>query len=246
MIDELFAQVGLAEVHDDLLRNIVSLRISQNLFDDLSDESDAWNSAIALELSTKPRFFASSQPVIDRPYEEALWNDAINYPFRHWLRSRYSDGSFGVWYGADTVETTVYETAYHWRQGFLRDAGLTQPGDSGIRIERTLYHVRCDAALVDLRPLVERLPALINPDDYTLTQQVGARLHREGHPGLVTRSARCRGDVYPVLNPGLLSNPRQLCHLTYTTTAAGVTVEREPGVVWFTIPDARDQLTSAR
>ncbi|MEO8409556.1 MAG: RES family NAD+ phosphorylase [Propionivibrio sp.] len=237
MIDDVFAQVGLAEVHDDLLRNIVSLRVSQDLFDDLSDDANDWHSAINLELSTKPSFFASPQPIIDRPYEEALWNDAINYPFKHWQRSRYSDGSFGVWYGADTVDTTVFETAYHWRQGFLRDAGLTSPGDTGIRIERTVYRVRCDAALVDLRPVVDRVPALIAPHDYTLTQQVGARLHREGHPGLVTRSARCSGDVYPVLNPVLLSLPRQLCHLTYATTASGVTVEREPGVVWFAIPD---------
>lgn len=235
MIDEVFAQLGLADVHGDLVRNIVSLRVSQDLFDDLSDEPEDWASAIALELATKPPHFSSPQPVIDRPYEEGLWNDAINYPFKHWMRSRYSDGTFGIWYGADGVETTVYETAYHWRRGFLEDAGMTHPG---IRIDRTLYLVRCDAALVDLRPSIGRIPALIDPLDYSLTQQVGGRLRREGHPGLVTRSARCAGDIYPILNSSLLSSPRQLCHLRYTTTARGsVAVEREPGVLWFEIDD---------
>jgi len=233
MIDDVFAQLGLADVHDDLVRNIVSLRVSQDLFDDLSDEPNDWRSAIELEMTTKPRLFSSPQPIIDRPYEEALWNDAINYPFKHWLRSRYSDGSFGVWYGADDIETTVYETAYHWSRGFLQDAGLSQPG---ISIERTLYLVRCDAALVDLRPSVAHIPALLDPLDYTLTQQLGGRLHREGHPGLVSRSARCSGDIFPILNPALLTNPRQLCHLTYTTTAGGaIAVQRDPGVVWFAI-----------
>ena len=54
----------------------------------------------------------------------------------------------------------------------------------------------------------------------------------------MTHSARCTGDVYPLFNPRLLSNPRQLCHLAYTTTAGGVAVEREAGVVWFEITGA--------
>lgn len=225
-----FDRLGLAEIHDDLLRNIVSIRISQDLFDDLSGEPSDWDSAISLELTTKPALFVSPAPIIDRPFEEAVWNDAIDYPFKNWMRSRYSDGSFGVWYAADTIATTVYETVHHWRTGLLGDAGFTQPG---IRSERKLFHVRCDAALVDMRPAIQRFSSLVDPADYTLTHQVGARLHREGHPGLVSKSARCDGSVYAVLNPKVLSDPRQLCFLTYTTTATGVLVEREPGTVCF-------------
>ncbi|WP_263768566.1 RES family NAD+ phosphorylase [Propionivibrio soli] len=238
MIDTVFADLRLAETHADAYRNIVSIRVSQDVFDDLSDDPEDWSAAIKLELATKSRAFSSPEPVIHRPFEEAHWNDAIDYPFKHWMRSRYSDGSFGVWYGADSVETTVYETVYHWREGFLRDAGFTQPG---IRIERKIYLVRCDAALIDLRPTVTACPALVDPDDYTLTHQVGAKLHREGHPGLLSRSARCSGDVYAVFNPRVLSDPRQLCFLTYTTTDAGsVTVERQPGTVWLELPDASE------
>lgn len=229
MIDPIFAQARLAETHGDLVRNIVSIRVSQDLFDDLSDNPADWQTAIKLELATKPRMFVSPVPVIDRPFEDARWNDAIHYPFRHWMKSRYSDGSFGVWYGADTVETSVHETVHHWRSGLLDDAGFTQPG---VRIDRKCYRVRCDAALVDLRPTALAFPALVDPVDYGLTHQVGARLHREGHPGLVTASARCNGEVYAVLNPVVLSDPRQMCFLTYTTTATGIAVEREPGGVW--------------
>ena len=229
MIDPIFAQARLAETHGDLVRNIVSIRVSQDLFDDLSDNPADWQTAIKLELATKPRMFVSPVPVIDRPFEDARWNDAIHYPFRHWMKSRYSDGSFGVWYGADSIETTVHETVHHWRSGFLQDAGFTRPG---IRAERKLYRVRCDAALVDLRPAVAHVLALVDPADYSLTQQIGARLHREGHPGLVSRSARCDGDIHGVLNPAVLSDPRQVCFLTYSTTDGGVVVEREPGQVW--------------
>lgn len=232
MIENVFEHLRLAETHGDLIRNNISLRVSEDLFDDLSDDPAAWNAAIQLELETKPQPFVSPEPIIDRPFEEAAWNDAIGYPFRNWMRSRYSDGSFGVWYGGDTIETTVHETVHHWRAKFLDDAGFLR---AGIKVERKLYRVRADAALVDLRPVVEDFRALVDPDDYTLTQQIGARLHREGHPGLVTKSARCDGNVYAVLNAKVLSDPRQVCFLTYMTTETGVTIEREPGSVWFEV-----------
>lgn len=231
-MEAIFAKLRLADIHDDLYRNIVSLRITENLFDDLSDNHADWNTAIELELQTKPATYISATPIIHRPFEEAAWNEAIGFPFRTWSRSRYSDGSFGVWYGSDTIETTIYETVYHWRNNLLADAGFTAPG---IKIERRVHLVRCDAALVDLRSLVKHHPMLVDKTDYTLTHQLGGRLHREGHPGLLTKSARCSGNVYAILNPAILSNPRPNCYLTYTTTEKGVEVERAPGELLLTV-----------
>jgi hypothetical protein len=232
MIEGLFAQLSLADIHQDLYRNIVSLRKTDNLFDDLSGDSSDWNSAINLELTSKPQVFSSHQPVIQRPFEEAAWNESIDYPFRNWMKSRYSDGSFGVWYGSDTIETTAYETAFHWRFGLLEDAGFVEPG---ISVERSVYQIRCDAALLDLRDSITSFPALIHPTDYTFTQQVGARLNHEGHPGLTTKSARCGGDMYAMFNRNVLSNPRHSCYLTYTTIESGIRIERKPSEAWFTI-----------
>ena len=231
-MESIFASLRLADTHDDLYRNIVSLRVTENLFDDLSDAPADWQTAIELELQTKPATYISSHPVIHRPFEEAAWNEAIGFPFRAWSRSRYSDGSYGVWYGADTMETTLYETVYHWRNSLLADAGFNEPG---IKIERRVHLVRCDAALIDLRSLVARHPKIVDPADYALTQQIGGRLHREGHPGLVTLSARCTGDVCAIMNPAVLSNPRPYCYLTYTTTESGVDVERTPGKLLLSI-----------
>jgi len=231
MLDLLFSGLRLADTHEDFLRNIVSLRVSENLFDDLSDDPADWQYAINLELERKPQTFSSRSPIIHRPFEEAEWNAAIEYPFRNWCSSRFSDGTFGVWYGADCMETIVFETVHHWRNGFLDDAGFLQPG---ISIERKVYLVQCDAALVNLRDVVPNFPALIS-DDYTLSHQVGSRLYREGHPGLVSQSARTDGAIYAVLNQDVLSNPRQYCFLTYTTTANGVEVERMPGDLFMSL-----------
>ena len=232
IMDAIFAGLKIADTHSDLYRNIVSLRSQEDLYDDLSDDPNDWQRAIELELKTQPATYISHTPIIHRPFEEAAWDEAIGFPFREWSRSRYSDGSFGVWYGSDTIDTTIHETVHHWRNTLLADAGFSA---AGIKIERRVHLVRCDAVLMDLRSLATLHPMLINTNDYTVTHQVGGRLHREGHPGLVTASARCPGDVYAVLNPAVLSNPRSNCYLTYTTTEHGVDVERVPGELLLTV-----------
>jgi len=233
-MDAIFAGLRLADTHSDLYRNIVSLRSQEDIYDDLSADPNDWQQAIAMELQTQPATYISKTPIIHRPFEEAVWEEAIGFPFREWSRSRYSDGSFGVWYGSDTLETTIHETVHHWRNRLLADAGFNE---AGIIIERRIHLVRCDAALIDLRDTVTQHPMLVSPNDYTVTQQVGGRLHKEGHPGLVTASARYAGDVYAVFNPDVLSNPRSNCYLTYTTTNEGVDVERTPGESLLSIPE---------
>lgn len=230
-ISSLFEALRLADIHQDLARNIVSIRQSQNLFDDLSSDPQDQNVAIQHELATKPWPYQSKVPMIDRPFEEAEWIEAIAYPFQppNWSRSRYSDGSFGIWYGSDGVETTVHETVWHWRRGLLADAGFDR---EGVSIERKVYQVRCDSALVDFSQEIERLPALIHPEDYTLTQQAGLRMKHEGFPGLTSKSARCEGDIFGILNPAVLSNPRFECSLNYRIQGGQVAVERETGIIW--------------
>lgn len=229
--DNLFASLGTADVHRDLQRNIVSLRASRHLFDDLSESADEQALALEVEQALKPRHYRSPSPIIHRPFEEAEWSNAIGWPFRHQQASRYSDGSFGVWYGADSVETTVFETAYHWYHGFLLDAeGFSE---QTVAIERKVYNVTCDALLLDLKPHLQSFPALLHGTDYAFTQQVGARLHREGHPGLVTQSVRYpKGSVYAILNGAVLSKPRVNCMLTYRLKGTQIVVERKPGRTW--------------
>ena len=200
-MDAFFAGLPLADVHRGLARNIKSIRVSQNLFDDLSDDPTDWELAQRHELATKPHTYESQTPIIDRPFEEADWLNAIDFPFRNWAASRLCDASFAIWYGSDRVETTVHDTVYHWRNGFLADADFDELVSRGthdsIAGERKVYWVRCDAALLDLRVRAADYPDLVHPTRYNLnlTQQIGARLHRERHPGFVTPSARCDGET---------------------------------------------------
>lgn len=231
-----FSRLSLRDCHHDVMRNIVSIRESQDLFDDLSVAPEDWALAQQVEIDTKPMPYRSPEPVIHRPFEEATWCNAIGWPFQHWQASRFSDGSFGVWYGSGSVETTVYETVYHWYHGLLSDAGFQ---DLAVVGERKVYRVHCRAVLLDGHRAAEHYPEVLHNSDYAAAQAVGARLHREGHPGLIMPSVRhAEGENTIVFNPEILSDPRFYCALTYRVTDQGVAVEKQPGVPWVTLPVA--------
>jgi hypothetical protein len=232
-MEDLFHGMTLINYHSDPYRNIVSLRISEQLFDDLSDSPAAWKAGNDLEIMSKPHTHQSNEPIIDRPFEEAEYNEAIGYPFNNWSMSRYSNGSFGVWYAAETLESTVWETEYHWRNSFLADSGWANL--EGVEIERKVYTVQCDAALLDFRVILNIHPRLIDRKNYDLTHQVGSRIHHDGHPGLISRSARCKGDVLAIFNKQVLSNPKTSCYLTYRIENGVTVIKREAGEVMMSI-----------
>jgi hypothetical protein len=232
-MNSLFAQLTLADMRCDQVRNIVSLCESQDLFDDLSADPAEWALAQQVEDEIKPPPYQSRMPIIDRPFEDAQWFNAITWPFKHWQSSRFSDGSYGVWYGCDSVETSVYESAYHWYRGLLTDAGF-----EGLPVvaERKVYSVACCAALLDLRQAAGGHPELLHPFDYAYCHSVGARIHREGHPGLLTRSVRRpSGENVAIFNPAVLSNPRHLCQLSYRLEGHQIIVEKQAHVPWLVV-----------
>lgn len=195
-------------IRQDTFRNIVSLRESQDLFDDLND-GDPELSAVAIEVEmqvkqTIPNGF------ISRGY---YYSTAIGYPFetQPFMHGRFGDGSFGVWYGALESETTIYETVYHMLRTEL---GIEHLDEVVIR-ERAVYRVHCNAVLCDLTGKCEEYPQLLG-NDYSFTQQIAKELQRQGHPGLVAKSARCEdGANIAVFNESTLSNARSAFYLTY-------------------------------
>lgn len=229
-MNSLFAQLALADIHMDIARNIVSLLQSQDLFDDLTDDPAEWLLAQKVEDEIKPPPYRSHTPIINRPFEDAEWFNAISWPFKHWQASRFSDGTYGVWYGSESVETTVHESAYHWYRGLLSDAGFER---MEVVAERKVYSVACNAALLDFRKAADDHPDLLHPSDYAFCQSVGSRIHREGHPGLFTQSVRRpTGENVAIFNADVLSNPRHNYQLTYRLEDDQIVVEKQPGVAW--------------
>ncbi len=214
------------DVNKSVKRNIVSLRISEDLFDDLSEGDDSLSTlATALESEVKKECPNSMK---DRAFH---YTTAIEYPFTHepYLNTRFGDGTYPVWYGSMSLETTLHETAYHMMRSELQITGL----DEIIYRERAVYDVHCRALLINLSGKEKRYPALI-ADDYNFTQQIAHRLQDEGHPGLIAPSARHHhGKNVVGFRKEILSNTRLHCYLSYTFDPHGrsVTIERQPGEI---------------
>jgi hypothetical protein len=219
------------DFHADLARNIKGIRVSQNLFDDLSMSPEDQAIAEAAELATR---IPSEAPLVTRPFD---YGAAVTYPFvgHNAHATRFSDGlDYGVWYGSLHVETTVYETVHHWRE-FLADSFATE--DREIVSERRVLNARCDAILIDLRGKERRERRLIDRRSYGFTQQLGRYLEQQHQNGVLVQSARCGGTNAGILTPRVLTRARDLCFLTYRTnpTKDLVRVERTPGRKWLEI-----------
>ena len=143
---------------------------------------------------------------------EASLNDLLDAPFRPKRRlekagfpvTRYSDGSFAVFYGALEVETALAEVRHHFTNRF---AGKPD----GERVARYQRFV-CDftGSVKDLRPETERWPNLTNGTDYRLCNRLGAEAKDKSLHGLLAPSARCDGTTLPVFERSALSNARDI------------------------------------
>ncbi len=221
----------VADFHGDLVRNIKGIRRSQDLFDDLS--ADPADRAVAVAAEAAGRL-PTPAALITRPFD---YGTVITYPYlpQNWQATRFSDGlSYGVWYGSLELQTTVYETAYHWYR-FVTDSFGDE--DREIVGERRVLDVRCDAILLDLRGKERAVPGLIDRRDYAFTQALGRYLHVQSQNGLLVRSARSAGHNAAILRPQVLSDVRDKCFLTYRMNPVHdeVSVERTPGRRWMRV-----------
>lgn len=213
----------------ELVRNIKGIRVSQSLFDDLS--ADPADQAVAIAAESIERI-PSEAPLVTRPFD---YGSVITFPFvpHNWHATRWSDGlAYGVWYGSLELETTVYESVFHWHR-FVTDSFP----DLGRELvgERRVFHVRCRAVLIDLRSRADS--RLVDRRDYAYPQALGRYLHERSQNGLLARSARCEGSNAALLDPRCLSNPRDACFLTYRMAPGKdrVAVERAPGETWLEV-----------
>jgi hypothetical protein len=183
-----------------------------DVFEQVADPAD-WDTLLRLEEMTNPRVREewgeiAHIPLAERPTGPgASW---IMAAFAHvgWP-SRFSDGSYGVYYAARVLETAVRETAYHFGR-FL--AATAEPRGTEIEL-RVLVSKRVEQRFHDVRA---GHPELHLPDDYAPSQAFAAPLRRAGSNGIVYRSVRHEGGTcLAVLRPKAIPAPKQGAHLRY-------------------------------
>jgi hypothetical protein len=124
--------------------------------------------------------------------------------------SRFSDGRYGVYYAAHTLQTAIGETIYH-REQFLR-ATSQQPQELDMRV----LVADLEATLHDIRGMQIERPDVYNKHDYTHAQALGRSLRDEESWGIAYASVRQpEGECVGIYRPRALSHCRQERHLCY-------------------------------
>ncbi|MDJ0739597.1 MAG: RES family NAD+ phosphorylase [Gammaproteobacteria bacterium] len=133
------------------------------------------------------------------------------------VASRFSDGSYGVYYASDSLHTAIAETRFH-RERFLAYTA-EEPGEIDVRA----YVGEIVKPLHDIR---DGYPQLHDPDvaNYPVAQAFGRALRERGSWGIVYDSVRDRGgQCIAALRPPALTIPRQGPHLSYVWDGARIT-----------------------
>lgn len=133
--------------------------------------------------------------------------------------SRFSDGTFGVYYAAREMETAIAERAYHGARFLARTR--EPPGEFDMRT----YVARIDAELVDVRGYGRRRRSdLMAPDAYAASQAFARARRDEGAGGIVYDSVRRRdGQCAALFRPRLVRDCTQGPHICLVWDGEAVT-----------------------
>ena len=124
--------------------------------------------------------------------------------------SRFSDGSYGVFYAANEFDTAIAESKHH-RERFMR--ATSQPR---MELDMRVYVVDLDGDVHDLRSRKPDCPLVYHDDNYAGGQHLAQTLRKDGSNGIAYDSLRRDGgQCVAVFRPPLLSNGRQERHLCY-------------------------------
>lgn len=122
--------------------------------------------------------------------------------------TRFSDGSYGIYYASFSEETAIRETIYH-REQFLKATN-----QEALELTMRVYEGTIEKPLHDLRD--QAYEVLHHPDRYVESQRFGQSLKANKSWGMVYNSVRHKdGICLAILRPPAVSIPSQASHLKY-------------------------------
>lgn len=175
-----------------------------------------WDALVAAEMLVNPRIrdeVGAIHLVLPRERVSGPGATYVMAAFTHLnpRGSRFSNGTYGVYYAGRELETALRETAYHFGR-------IAADSRDGTRYEDMRVLVsRIDARFHDLETLPRAAQTrLLDPDSYALSQPFGASLREAGSNGLVYPSVRHRnGRCLAAFRPKAVGLPVQTKHLKY-------------------------------
>lgn len=185
-----------------------------SLFDRVASAADM-ELVFALENLTNPRIREEVGEISLVPPGERVYGPGttpIMAAFTHigGNGTRFSNGSYGVYYAAFDLNTAIAETVFH------REIFMAYTHEPAIDLTMRVYGADLGAELYDVRGQMAAMPEIYHHTDYAAAQALGAQIKGEGAWGIVYDSLRqASGQCVGVFRPKALSNCRQTKHLAY-------------------------------
>ena len=181
------------------------------VFDRIADPAEL-DALFAIEAMTNPRLREEAGALKLVPAERRIsgpGSTPVMAAFTHLNPegSRFSDGSWGVFYAAHSVATAVEETVYH------RELFLAATSEPACEIEMRCYRTSIDCKLHDIRG---GWPSAHDPHDYTSGVALARALRAIGSNGIVYDSARhAGGECVAAFFPDVVAPCVQAQHFIY-------------------------------
>ena len=178
-------------------------------------EPDDLEAILELESLTNPRLRDEVGDIRFVPSEDRISGPGasiIMAAFTHLNPegSRFSDGTYGVFYAAIDLDTAIAESKHH-RERFMRATAQRR-----MELDMRVYVVDLDGDVHDLRGKRPACALVYHNDNYAAGQHLATTLRKEGSNGMAYDSLRRDGgECVAAFRPPLLSNGRQERHLCY-------------------------------
>ena len=185
-----------------------------DLFEDIADPGD-WELLAAAEAKTNPRVRDQIGAIHLVPPERrvsgpgASWVMAAFTHISPLRASRFSDGSYGVYYAARLLKTAVREVSFHTARF------MSATNEEPIAVDLRCYRAAVRRPVHELRGMREALPGVYAPDSYADSQRLGASLRAMASWGAVYESVRDPGgECVALFRPPALGPAVQGQHIT--------------------------------
>jgi len=192
------------------------------LFERLSDNPAAWEALAALDDATNPRLRDAAGDISLVPPARRVSGPGASFvmaPFTHVnpRGSRFSDGSYGVYYAARELETAIRETAHHFARFARESRDPPRQEDMRVLLGKIAH------AFDDLDSFPQRAK-ILDPDSYAASRPFGAKRRAAGSDGIAYPSVRhAGGRCIAAFWPDAVGIPVQERHLRYAWDGTQVT-----------------------
>lgn len=186
------------------------------LFERVSMDPAIQDALVKLEMAVNPRLRNEIGQIALVPVEDRVSGPGAGYVMASFTHvnpkgSRFSDGSYGVYYAASDLGTALSETIFHFEE-FAKDA--TDP----VRSEDMRVLVgKIDHDFTDISALAPEFQAkLLAPNSYVVARTFAREVRDAGSPGVVYPSVRnTGGECVGAFKPNAVGLPVQERHLQY-------------------------------